>query len=99
MNSSNASMPPAPPPAPPAPKVFTSGELTFGIIIGLCGAALLAFSMNVQRHALSYPEKSKAPLFPRCDRGPLLPRIAVWIWGLVLYGVWACACPSPCAPL
>ena len=67
-------------------RVFGGGELTLGIILGLAGAALLALSMVVQRHALSYPEKSMAPLFPRCNRGPRVPRLAVWVWGLVLYG-------------
>ena len=55
-------------------------NLAISIILTVAGAALLAFTMVVQRYGLAYPK----PRIPMC--GLKIPRLLVWFFGIVLYG-------------
>ena len=55
-------------------------NLAISIILTVAGAALLAFTMVVQRFGLAYPK----PRIPMC--GLKIPRLLVWFFGMVLYG-------------
>ena len=55
-------------------------NLAISIILTVAGAALLAFTMVVQRYGLAYPK----PRIPMC--GLKIPRLLVWFFGMVLYG-------------
>jgi len=71
----------APPLAPPpsAPPETDTGALIFGILVTMAGAAVLAFSMIVQRYALAYPSEY-VPI--GCMH---LKRNKVWALGIVFY--------------
>jgi drug/metabolite transporter (DMT)-like permease len=72
-----------------APEGATAGGTIAGVFVTLVAAAVLAYSMVVQRHALAHADTSgskRVPLLPRleCCR---VPRLVGWLMGLFLYGV------------
>ena len=76
-----------PPPALPPPNYPGDDDshaphtVLLGIVVALCAAACVGFSMPVQRWGLTYP-KPKVPFL--CCK---LPRQGVWFVGLCGYGV------------
>ena len=63
----------------------STGGTIAGILVTLAAAAVLAYSMTVQRYALIY-EGERVPLLPKLERCRV-PRIVGWLMGLLLYGV------------
>ena len=57
------------------------GDMFIGIILSFASGAFVALSMVTQRYALTYPDY-KVPVLGIFK----LPRPAVWLLGLVLYG-------------
>ena len=84
--------PPSPPPPPPPsspPPTSTVGGTIAGIFVTLAAAAVLAYSMVVQRYALIYETNAankRVPLLPKLERCRV-PRFVGWLMGLLLYGV------------
>ena len=72
-----------------SPDGSTTGGTIAGTFVTLAAAAVLAYSMVVQRHALAYPASpgsKRVPLLPRLERCRV-PRLVGWLLGLLLYGV------------
>lgn len=71
--------PSAPPALPPGEPPPTAIGMAIGLLLTLAGAAILAFSMVVQRYALAYPSRHVPILFVRVHRN------VAWLLGLLLY--------------
>ena len=65
------------------------GGTIAGIFVTMAAAAVLAYSMVVQRYALIYETNAankRVPLLPKLERCRV-PRFVGWLMGLLLYGV------------
>ena len=72
-----------------APEGATTGGTIAGVFVTLAAAAVLAYSMVAQRHALAHADTSgskRVPLLPRME-WCRVPRLVGWLMGLLLYGV------------
>uniref|UniRef100_A0A7S4F4V2 Magnesium transporter n=1 Tax=Chrysotila carterae TaxID=13221 RepID=A0A7S4F4V2_CHRCT len=72
---------PTPQAPPPPPETVGVGLLIAAALLALCGAALLALSMVVQRYALAHPGPRVKMLCWKTTR------MRAWVVGLVIYGV------------
>ena len=67
------------------------GSVFIGIILCEMAAATLAFSMNVQRYALTTPVDDQNRI---TIKGCKLSRNQLWLGGLLLYAVVSCRCAN-----
>ena len=67
----------------------STGGTIAGVFVTLAAAAVIAYSMVAQRHALAHADTSgskRVPLLPRME-WCRVPRLVGWLMGLLLYGV------------